>query len=330
MRAKIIKSVLRRKIKAWVESIDDEKIKKAVSENAIVTGGAIVSLLLGEEVKDFDVYFRTPESAYLVADYYLKKFMKESDGVPKFEGNVATAMYLADVYKHDLKSINEWIESCAKTKPENNRLRIVVKSAGIAGEESGQGTYKYFEASNPEEAADYVEEAIEKQPDTGSKPKVPYRPVYMTSNAITLSDGIQIVIRFYGEVNKIHENYDYAHCLNYWQSWDGKLDLNPVALECIINKELRYIGSKYPLCSLFRMRKFLKRGWAINVGQILKIALQITTLKLSEISVLEDQLIGVDTAYFAQVIDLCQKKAELSKSNEIDYAYLIEIIDRVF
>lgn len=329
MKAKIIKSVLRRKLKAWVESIDNEDIKKVVSENAIITGGAIVSLLLNEEVKDFDVYFRTPEAAYKVADYYLKKFMKESNGVPKFEGNVVTAMYLADIHKHDLKSINEWIESCAKTKPENNRLRIVVKSAGIAGEESGQGTYKYFEASSPEDAADYVEEAIEKKEDE-KKEKPSYRPVYMTSNAITLADGIQIVIRFYGEVNKIHENYDYAHCLNYWQSWDGKLDLNPVALECIINKELRYIGSKYPLCSLFRMRKFLKRGWTINVGQILKIALQITTLKLSDISVLEDQLIGVDTAYFAQVIDLCQKKAELSKSDEIDYTYLIEIIDRVF
>src|SRR3546814_2013322 len=45
-----------------------------------------------------------------------------------------------------------------------------------------------------------------------------YRPVFVSTNAITLSDKIQIVLRFYGEADAIHENYDFVHCTNYWTS----------------------------------------------------------------------------------------------------------------
>src|SRR3546814_1364029 len=48
-----------------------------------------------------------------------------------------------------------------------------------------------------------------------------YRPVFMSTNAITLSDKIQIVLRFYGEADAIHENYDFVHCTNYWTSKDA-------------------------------------------------------------------------------------------------------------
>src|SRR3546814_939057 len=52
-----------------------------------------------------------------------------------------------------------------------------------------------------------------------------YRPVFMSTNAITLSDKIQIVLRFYGEADAIHENYDFVHCTNYWTSKDANLTL---------------------------------------------------------------------------------------------------------
>src|SRR3546814_1666855 len=67
-----------------------------------------------------------------------------------------------------------------------------------------------------------------------------YRPVFMSTNAITLSDKIQIVLRFYGEADAIHENYDFVHCTNYWTSKDANLTLRQPALESLLCKELRY------------------------------------------------------------------------------------------
>lgn len=151
-------------------------------------------------------------------------------------------------------------------------------------------------------------------------------PVYFSPNAITLDGGIQLVIRFHGEAADIHKNYDFIHCTNYWESITGKLTTNLEALESLLTKRLQYVGSLYPLCSIIRTRKFLRRGWSINAGQFLKMAMQLNDFDLSDIRVLQEQLIGVDSAYFDKVL------AELEKSGKtnIDSAYACEIIDRIF
>src|SRR3546814_19222919 len=61
----------------------------------------------------------------------------------------------------------------------------------------------------------------------------------MSTKAITLSDKIQIVLRFYGEADAIHENYDFVHCTTYWTSTDANLTRRQPALERLLCKELR-------------------------------------------------------------------------------------------
>lgn len=141
------------------------------------------------------------------------------------------------------------------------RVKCFVSSAGIAGETKEQS-----------EQDELMQTDIENDI-TPAQEESDYRPVFISSNAITLSGGIQLVIRFYGEPDKIHENYDFVHCTNYWTSWEKKVTTNTQALEAIINKELVYVGSKYPLASMFRIRKFLNRGFRINAGQMLKIGM---------------------------------------------------------
>ena len=52
------------------------------------------------------------------------------------------------------------------------------------------------------------------------------------------------------EPDQLHENYDFVHCTNYWTSWNNELVLRKEALEALLARELRYVGSKYPLCSI--------------------------------------------------------------------------------
>lgn len=313
MKAKTIKLTLRKKIDEWLDSIEDEALRVMAANNTIVTGGAIASMLLREPVNDYDVYFRTHDAAKRMADYYLKRFE------PKTAKGIPCKMYLDD---------------------DGSRIRIVIKSAGIASEDGTDKPYEYFEATSQDQAAGYVSEvmtdagdiqdtyeqteaAVLSQEDDG-KPR--YRPVFMSTNAITLSQKIQLVIRFHGEPEEIHANYDYVHCTNYWTSWDNELVLRREALECLLTKELRYVGSKYPVCSLIRLRKFIARGWTVNAGQILKAVMQISELDLKNIEVLQDQLTGVDAAYFCEVISKLKEK----DPEKVNSAYLIEIIDRMF
>lgn len=236
MKTKTIRAILSRVFKDWVDSIEDDEVCKLVEANTIITGGSIASMLLGEKVNDYDVYFTNRETVVAAAKYYVDEFKK-----------------------------------------------------------------------NPPQ-------------------KSKYRPVFLSSNAITLSNKIQLTIRFYGAPDEIHKNYDFVHCTNYWVAKTGELVVTKEALEVLITRELRYQGSLYPLCSIIRTRKFLKRDWTINAGQYLKMCLQVAQLDLTDPRVLEDQLVGVDVAYFAELLRAVNEKSP----EKLEAAYIVEIIDRMF
>ena len=110
----------------------------------------------------------------------------------------------------------------------------------------------------------------------------------------------------------------------------GELTLMPAALEALLAKELKYVGSKYPLCSVIRTRKFIKRGFHINAGQYLKMIMQLNDLNLSDVAVLEEQLVGVDSSYFHILIDALKVKQNNDPNYQIDNNYLVSIVDKIF
>lgn len=155
-----------------------------------------------------------------------------------------------------------------------------------------------------------------------------YEPVYLSENAISLSKQVQLVVRFFGDAKEIHTNYDFIHATNYFHYEEGKPKLvrNIGALESLLTKELVYVGSKYPLTSIIRTKKFILRGFTINAGTYLKILWQVAELDLKDPITLQEQLIGVDVAYFSMLLEILQN-VDPAKLN---YNYVSEIIDRVF
>ena len=275
MKAKTIRKVLRAKLDALLETLVGTPLHDMVADDAIVTGGSIASMLLGEDVNDFDIYFRRQETAIAVAEHYVKQ-------------------YLCD---------NEFVEMSVLV--DGDRVAIRIPSEGMVGGER-------LDSADGECVAD----------DAGGE----FVPVFISQHAITLSGQVQLIVRFTGEADDIHKNYDFVHCTNHWSAKTDELVLHPKALESLLSKELSYQGSLYPVCSVIRLRKFIARGWVINAGQILKMMLQVSELDLTDIEVLEDQLTGVDTAYF---FSLLQQLKEGSPE-KINAAYVSEIIERVF
>jgi hypothetical protein len=185
--------------------------------------------------------------------------------------------------------------------------------------------YEYFEMSPPTDtASDDFLDNITSILDDENKPK--YRPIFLSENAITLSDKVQIVLRFHGEPDEIHKNYDFVHATNYF--YNDVLTLRPAALETLLSRRLVYQGSFYPLCSLFRIRKFMERGWRISAGEMVKIALQLSKLDFSNADVLREQMIGVDAAYFYELLRMIKEHQE-NGNGTLDGAYIIQLIDKL-
>lgn len=292
-----IKKALKEKLTDWMESIDDTETQRAVKNNAIVTGGAIASMLLGEKVNDYDVYLRTKEAATIVAQYYVTK-LRERDP------SCTTEVYV-----------------------EEDRVRLFTPSKGIAGEDQA-------DEHRPEDAAATFTASTSEADDAAPR----YRPSFISENAITLTDSVQVVVRFYGDPNEIHKNYDFVHATCSYDFKTGELRLPGSALESLLSRHLIYQGSLYPVASIFRMKKFLERGWRITAGQQLKIMFQISELNMtyhegptdeekSEVlNTLREQLTGVDMAYLYEVLAVLHKE----HPERIDSTYMAEILDRIF
>lgn len=340
MQKKTIEKVLSKKFDEWVNTITDEKVKSLVKGNSIITGGCITSMFLREPINDFDVYFTNKETTKAVAEYYVDIF---NERIGKTRNNVgykhnAIVIDGALPIEEQLNKYGEelWQSGMLEEIPED-RIKIVVRSDGVANANASDYENEDIEDGNEDPYYNIISNADEIlsseliKNNAIKNDKKKYLPVFLSTNAISLSDSVQLIIRFYGNPDEIHSNYDFTHCTNYWLSSDEKLYTNTKALECILSKTLFYQGSKYPLCSIIRTRKFLKRGWNINAGQYLKMAMQLNQLDLSDIHVLEDQLIGVDTLYFRAVIDALKHKIRDTEQNEsIDNSYVVTLIDKVF
>lgn len=302
MQPKTIRKILRTKVSDWIKSIDDQHVKILCERDTIVTGGSIVSLLLNEPVNDYDIYFKTKETVKAVAEYYVKQLRTDFTDIEVLDGETCLA---ADG--------TNGIESVIKEKLERDRIKIFIRS----------GFWRNTTLKKKTKANTNLDPFEDTAEDT-SEPK--YIPSFLSPNAISLTDDVQLVIRFWGNADEIHKNYDFIHATNYYTYKENKLVLHQQALESILCKQLRYTGSLYPLTSIIRTKKFIKRGWNISAGEYLKMCFQVSLLNLTDVKVLEEQLVGVDVAYFGALIRALQEK----QTEVIDNNTIIQLIDEVF
>ena len=301
MQSKTIAKSIHSKMDDWLSTIENDALKKSLRKDIIVTGGCITSMFLNETVNDYDVYIRTRDTLKSLVCYYTSMISSGClilDGINKDD----ITKDLEEEYGKPITDISNCYASAVRNL-KYDQIRL------------------FFDGS-PGYKAD-----IKTATDNDGKVYTPkYQVAFLSPNAISLTDDLQIVIRFWGEPNKVHESYDFVHATNYW-TYDEGLVTNKDALECILTKQLKYKGSHYPVTSILRFKKFTKRNWNIGAGEALKIVFQCSQLDLTDIDVLEEQLIGVDVAYFAKLIEILRS---IPNSKSMDYGYLCTIIDKVF
>lgn len=303
MKPKTIDKLLHRKLNDFANSVKDKKVKEAIKKDSIITGGCITSMLLKENINDFDIYFSNYDSALLITEYFINEFKKDNNN---YSINIENYNEMFKQSIIDKKITKEEINKIRKRK---DRISIKVVSTGVA--------------DNSEVKDENISKILDVTPKSKNKSNKRYKPLFISSNAITLSNKIQLIVRFIGKPETIHSNYDFVHTMNYWTPREG-LVLNKDSLASIISKELIYVGSKYPLASIIRTRKFIKRNWTVNAGQYVKMALQLNNMDLTNLDIFKEQLTGVDLTYFQSMID------SIPEGQKIDETYLIKLINKYF
>lgn len=304
MKRKTIEKTITKKLNTWIETLP-EILQKDVKRNVLVSGGCITSMFLKEDINDFDIYIQDRNCLLQLAQHY-SVFHRVLDGRNRLD-------YMQENIKE--RGIDTSIE---------NYLYLIANDSNK--EDLSEFFVRYKTLKEDQLKLDIPSEGIllehKEEPEKDS-----FTPMFLSPNAISLSDKIQIVLRFHGTVEQIHSTFDFYHATNYFTFKDG-LVTNIKALECILTKELKYQGSLYPLTSIIRMKKFIGRGWTMNAGEVLKMMYQVSMLDLNNIEVLEEQLIGIDVAYFSILINVLRGTRE--KADGFTYENLSILIDKIF
>lgn len=301
MQIKTIERTIKKKLESWLETITDKHLSDDVRDNLLVSGGSIASMLLNTPVNDYDIYLMDMDVCKRLAEYYIANHLDE---IELWDGRESQKM---------IESFNaQYLKDNQVEMPIDGNTRQAVALRTLKDDQ----IKLYFKV-------DYAGLKVEAVKDK------PYSPIYFSPNAISLSNDIQVVLRFWGTPEQIHSTFDYIHATNYFTFKNG-LVRNIQALESILTKQLRYQGSYYPLTSIIRAKKFITRGFTISAGELLKIMFQISQLDLTNPDVLEEQLIGVDVAYFDKVITALRNKMDGTNDFKLSTEYFNELIDRIF
>lgn len=298
MQIKTIRKIIEDKMFDWLSSITDEQLRIKLKSKILVSGGSITSLFFNEKVNDFDIYIMDKNVLVELVNYYTKPYGKEIVVLKGWEKTVL-------LENARLQNENDNVFSIAIENLKDNQVKLFL--GGGAGKKVNENIVENYSKKVP------------------AVPVPKYHAKFFSPNAISLSDDIQIVVRFWGIAEEVHKTFDFIHATNYF-TFDEGLVTNKEALESILTKQLKYQGSLYPLTTIIRIKKFLKRGWNISAGEMLKVMFQISELDLKDPNVLEEQLVGVDVAYFSKLIEILRG----IDNPEMTSQYLNTLIDRVF
>lgn len=110
----------------------------------------------------------------------------------------------------------------------------------------------------------------------------------------------------FGDPKTIFSYYDFTVCMAAYQFFkDGENEgfvFGDDFFKHVGQRRLVFhTGTMFPICSMLRVMKYIKRGFFITGMEILKLGLSIHTLKIETYADLRRQLQGIDTAFLSDL-----------------------------
>jgi hypothetical protein len=143
--------------------------------------------------------------------------------------------------------------------------------------------------------------------------KYGFETVFESINAITLKRPstrsrkvwtIQLITRFHGDPYKVMSEFDFTITQGCYSFNTGEFDFGERFFGDLAARKLVYLGSSnYPICAMYRTKKYSERGYKLPGSTIMHIALSIVRLEIKTYKDLKEQLMGIDTMYLQGLLN---------------------------
>jgi hypothetical protein len=158
-----------------------------------------------------------------------------------------------------------------------------------------------------------------------------FEPAVTTLNAITFKRKseksskvwtIQLITRFVGKPQEIFDWFDFTITHGCYQFSEGRFVLGNRFLPDLSKRKLVYSGSsQYPICAMYRTKKYVDRGYTLSGATIMHICLAIVQLKITNYKELKEQLMGIDTMYLRGLLESKEPTAPVNYGEFIYEAF---------
>lgn len=132
-----------------------------------------------------------------------------------------------------------------------------------------------------------------------------------------------------GDPQHVIQSFDFTICQAAFVP-DYTFIFGPRFMQHLAQRRLVFnLKAEYPICSLFRARKFIKRGFDFPGIEAIKLGLSIQKLQISTYSDLKKQLMGIDTLFLAELTRRLEeegaKQYDLAEFLDMLYPYIQEL-----
>ena len=133
MNERRIKEHLRDKVDEWIKTLPFELRRDVLNELLCERWGSIVSLLLGDTVNDYDIYFTKEETALKVASHYAKDKVTEIASAP---GTVNITVRSSGIWLNTNEELKPYEPKCitGNAISLNDKVQLITKFVGTPDE----------------------------------------------------------------------------------------------------------------------------------------------------------------------------------------------------
>lgn len=124
-----------------------------------------------------------------------------------------------------------------------------------------------------------------------------------------------------GEPEKIVKKFDFTICQGAYDFEFNDFFMSLNFLKDIAQRRLVFnVNSEYPICSLFRARKYMARGYKLSGIEALKIGLRIEKLHMTTYADLRRQMMGIDTLFLRELTDQLNEPEKAAQAYDFNKA----------
>lgn len=134
-----------------------------------------------------------------------------------------------------------------------------------------------------------------------------------TDSALSVIDEghrVQLIKVITGTPEEVIKSFDFTICQAAYDFESGFIFGPEFFLHLAQRRLVFNISAEYPICSLYRLQKFIKRGFQFSGIDAIKLGLRIQALRLATVEDLRRQLMGIDTLFLKDLTDSLVGEAE--------------------